>query len=241
MKSFNKVILIPARSGSKRIKNKNIKLFAGKPLLAHSIIQAKKIKNIDHIIVSTDSKKYANIAESYGAKCYYLRPKNISKNFSTDLDVFKFNEFWLNQNLNYKTDIYIHLRPTYPNRNLKDINEMIKIFEKNYDNIHSLRSVVKFEKKLEKIYQIDKNNFLKSSFGFKRFESQSAKDYMCNQADQILPKYFIHDGAIDIFKSNILKKNTISGNKIMAYITKSDGIDINNLDDFKKSIKSKRK
>ena len=90
-------------------------------------------------------------------------------------------------------------------------------------------------------YLFDKNNFLKSSFGFKRFESQSAKDYMCNQADQILPKYFIHDGAIDIFKSNILKKNTISGNKIMAYITKSDGIDINNLDDFKKSIKSKRK
>lgn len=241
MKKFNKVILIPARSGSKRLKNKNIKLLDGIPLLAHSILQAKKIKKIDHIIVSTDSREYAKIAKKFGAKIYYIRPKNISGDFSTDLDVFKFNEFWLNKYLNYKTDIYIHLRPTFPYRNINDINRMIKIIEKNYDKIQSVRSVSKYERKIEKIYKIDDEGYLKNSFGFKRYKNNLLNDFMCNQSDQILPSYFIHDGAIDIFKSTNLKKNTVSGNKIMSYITKTSGFDINNLNDFKKNIKLKIK
>ena len=70
-------IIIPARSGSKGIKNKNIALLHKKPLIAHSIISAKKT-GIKNIIVSTDSLKYKKIAEKYGAKVPFLRPKKIS-------------------------------------------------------------------------------------------------------------------------------------------------------------------
>ena len=81
--------IIPARSGSKRIKNKNIRKFKGKPLLAHSIIHSNKSKYIQRTIVSTDSPKYAKIAKKYGAEVPFLRPKKISKDRSTDLQCFK--------------------------------------------------------------------------------------------------------------------------------------------------------
>ena len=236
MKKLNKVILIPARSGSKRLKDKNIRLLNGKPLIAHSIILAKKVKDIDHVIVSTDSRKYAKIAESYGAKCFYLRPKKFSNDTSTDLEVFKYNEYWLNKYLNYKTDLYIHLRPTFPNRKVKDINQMLEIFIKHYKYMHSLRSVKKVEEKLEKFYRINKKGYLTNVLSFKKFKIKNNYDYLCNQADQLLPQYYAHDGAVDIFKSNLLKKNTISGNKILAYVTNYKHIDINTLEDFKKNI-----
>ena len=77
MKKINIVALIPARSGSKRLKNKNIRLINGKPLIAYSIIQALKLKDIDYVIVSTDSKKYAKIAEKYGKTDYGLYLKSM--------------------------------------------------------------------------------------------------------------------------------------------------------------------
>ena len=83
------VSIIPARSGSKRIKNKNIRLFKNKPLLAHSIFHSLESKLIQRTIVSTDSPKYAKIAIKYGAEVPFLRPKNISKDKSTDLQCFK--------------------------------------------------------------------------------------------------------------------------------------------------------
>ena len=72
------IALIPARSGSKGVINKNIMLFNGIPLIAYSISAAKKSKLIDRVIVSTDSKEYVDIALKYGAEAPFLRPKNIA-------------------------------------------------------------------------------------------------------------------------------------------------------------------
>ena len=66
IKKNNVLVVIPARSGSKGIKNKNIKIIKGKPLFFHTIDYAKKSKIVDNIILSTDSKKYAKMAERYG-------------------------------------------------------------------------------------------------------------------------------------------------------------------------------
>ena len=71
--------VILARSGSKGIKNKNIKILNGKPLIAWSIATCLKSKRINKIVVSTDSKKYAKIAKSFGAHEVILRPKKFSK------------------------------------------------------------------------------------------------------------------------------------------------------------------
>ena len=77
--------IIPARSGSKSIKNKNIVQYKGKPLLAHSILTAKVSSKIDKVIVSTDSTYYKKIAENYGAEVPFLRPKKISSSKSIDI------------------------------------------------------------------------------------------------------------------------------------------------------------
>ena len=74
----NNFAIIPARSGSKGIKNKNIKDFGGYPLLAWTIKICKKCKSIDRIILSTDSEEYQKLAIKYGAEAPFLRPKRIS-------------------------------------------------------------------------------------------------------------------------------------------------------------------
>ena len=83
------VALICARAGSKGLKNKNIKNFDGKPLIAWSILLAKKIKEIDRVIVSTESKKIANIARKYGAEIPFARPKKLSFDNSPEWNVWR--------------------------------------------------------------------------------------------------------------------------------------------------------
>ena len=83
-KEYRLLALIPARSGSKRLKNKNILKLGGKPLIAHAIIAAKKSKIFDKIILSTDSKKYASIGKKFGAEVPFLRPPKFSTSFSPD-------------------------------------------------------------------------------------------------------------------------------------------------------------
>lgn len=122
--------IIPARKGSKGIKNKNIQLLNGHPLIAYSICAAVKSKNINKIICSTDSKKIAKIARKYGAETPFIRPKKYAADFSSDLEVFKHCLNWLKKNENYTPDFIVHLRPTSPIRFLKDISKGLEIIYK---------------------------------------------------------------------------------------------------------------
>ena len=115
--------LIPARSGSKSLVDKNIKLLNNKPLLSYSINQAKNSKHNMRIIVSTDSRKYADIANEYGAETPFLRPDEISQDDSTDYEFIKHAIEWLNVNESYYPDIILQLRPTQPARKISDIDK----------------------------------------------------------------------------------------------------------------------
>ena len=162
---MNILCIIPARSGSKGIPDKNIKKFHGKPLLAWTIIQAIKCKYKMKIIVSTDSNKYADIAKEYGAEVPFLRPKEISEDLSTDLEFIKYTSETLELLHKYKSDIILQLRPVTPNRSVKMINNCLDTFIKNFEEYDSLRTVIKSEKSPYKMYSIDKeNNILKPLF-----------------------------------------------------------------------------
>ena len=218
---MNILCIIPARSGSKGIINKNIKLFNNKPLLAWSIIQAQKSDYKMRIIVSTDSKEYANIANKYGAETPFLRPSEISQDLSTDYECIKHCLDWINENEDYKPEIVLQLRPTQPLRKIKTINKCLKLFIKNKDNYDSLRTVVECEKSPYKMYNII-NNKLNPLFS----EINNIKEPY-NQCRQILPKTYLHNGYIDIFNVNIIKNNTISGTNIYPYVMNiNDVIDI---------------
>lgn len=222
--------IIPARSGSKGILHKNIKNFKGKPLIAWSIEQALKSTYDMRIVVSTDSLKYANIAKKYGAETPFLRPNNISQDLSTDYDFIKHSLEWFKDNENYIPDIILQLRPTQPCRKVEDINKCLDLFIKNMDNFDSLRTVVEFEKSPYKMYSIE-NNILKPMYK----EINGIKEPY-NQCRQVLPKTYLHNGYIDIFKASIVKKGTISGERIYPYVMdKSDTIDIDTMDDWYKA------
>ena len=124
--------LIPARSGSKGLPDKNIKMMIDKPLMAWSIEQAKNTEYYKRgdmkIVVSTDSKKYKDIGLKWGAQVPFLRPKELSKDNSTDLMFIKHALHWLNENEKYKPDYILHLRPTQPCREKGLIDDCLNKF-----------------------------------------------------------------------------------------------------------------
>lgn len=219
--------IIPARSGSKGIIDKNIIDYNGKPLLSWSIIQAKNSKYKMKIIVSTDSEKYKKIAIEYGAEVPFLRPPEISQDLSTDFECINHCVKWLEKNENYKSDIILHLRPTSPNRSVTLIDDCLDNFIKNRSNYDSLRSVIPIDKSPFKMYKIANDHLLPL------FRSIDDIYEPYNHARQILPQCYLHNGYIDILNTNILQYSTISGNKILPYVMNEEhNIDIDNPKDL---------
>jgi CMP-N-acetylneuraminic acid synthetase len=231
--------LIPARSGSKGIIDKNIKLLNNKPLLCHSIDQAKESKYYKNkqmrIVVTTDSEKYANIAKEYGAEVPILRPSEISQDLSTDLEFMKHMTNYLKENENYNPDMIIQLRPTQPIRKIDDIDKCIDLFIQNFDSYDSLRTVVPFEKSPFKMY-VMKDNILTPLFKTLEVNNNIIIEPY-NQCRQLLPEAYLHNGYIDILKPYLLLEDKISGDKIYPYImNKEDTIDIDTLEDWNKYL-----
>ncbi len=209
MSNKKKVIaIIPARSGSKSIRDKNITYFRGKPLLAWSIEQCLKSKKIDEIYLSTDSKKYANIAKKYGLKKIIFRPKSISKDKSTD---YEFVKHFI-ENIHTHHEVIAHVRPTTPLRNVILMDKMINFFIKN-KKFTSLRSVHENPETVYKSFEL-KNKFLKPLKGVKKTMDQ------LNNPRQNFAKTFSANGYIDLYRKNfIIKNKKLFGNKVMGYVT----------------------
>ena len=226
--SFKIVALIPARSGSKGIPDKNIKIYKEYPLMAHSIKIALESEYINEVYVSTDSIDYQNIAILYGAKVTPLRPPNISDDLSPDIETFQHFIQMFKDRDEKIPDIIIHLRPTYPNRKIDILNNCIELFINNYNNYDSLRSIVEIKKSPYKMYFI-KNNHL---IPFIENYNNLIEPY--NQARQNFPLPYLHNGCIDIIKTDtIIKYNLLSGYNIYPFImdeNETDDIDI--LSDF---------
>ena len=114
--------LIPARGGSKSIPRKNIRLFAGHPLIAYSIAAGVAAQTISRVIVSTDDEEIAAIARQYGAETPFLRPAEFALDQTPDLPVFQHALTWLAENENYHPQIVVQLRPTSPLRRVAHID-----------------------------------------------------------------------------------------------------------------------
>jgi len=153
LKVNNIVALIPARSGSKGVPNKNIKLLAGFPLIAYSIKAALKSKLIDRVIVSTDSKEYAEIAREYGAEVPFLRPNEFSGDRATDTQFFKHAIYWFKENEGEVPEYFAHIRPTTPLRNPQVIDAALKSFMGS--DFTALRSVHKMSESSYKSFEIE--------------------------------------------------------------------------------------
>ena len=205
------IAIIPARSGSKSIKNKNLQKINGKSLLCRSIEFALSIKNINRVIVSTDSLKYQKLSLEHGAECPFLRPKKFAQDRSYDIDAFLHCLKWLKKNENYHPDIIINLRPTYPFRKKTDFIFALKkiIFDTRID---SIKSVYRIPFPLDKTWLINKKNFLRNAI-----HQKNDIEYW-NSPRQELKNYFVQNGNIDILRANLIYQKKMSGQKIYPII-----------------------
>ena len=133
---MNKIAIIPARSGSKGLKNKNIIDVCGKPLLAYSIEAALKSNCFDRVILSTDSEEYARIGKQYGAEIM-MRGKELSDDKATTFMVIAD----ILMRMEEKYDYFMLLQPTSPLRTEKHIKEAVEQFENHYSQFDFLVSV----------------------------------------------------------------------------------------------------
>lgn len=215
--------IIPARGGSKGLKKKNIKKLNGLPLIAHSIISAKKSKNISRIIVCTENLEIAKIAKKYGAEVPFHRPKNLAKDNSMLMDsLFYFIERIKRTEKKFYRN-FIVLLPTAPLRDAVDIDNSINLFRKK-----KAQSVISMT---EAFYPIEWNHIISPD---KRVKAYS-KNFDAVSNRQKLNKTFIPNGAIFIFKYHLLKKTRRYYHKnTFAYIMPNDrSIDIDDIYDFK--------
>lgn len=207
----NIIALIPARSGSKGVPNKNIRHIDGIPLIAYSIAAALKSTLVDRVIVSTDSEEYAKLARSYGAETPFIRPKNISGDLATDLEFFKHTIDWLQDNENFVPEYFVHLRPTTPFRDPKILDKAIEEFV--YSDYSALRSCHKMSESSYKTFEVENDIFRCICNGGSDIESS-------NVARQAFPVTYDANGYIDIVRSEMIsKRNLIHGSKVRAFIT----------------------
>ena len=167
-----KILIVPARSGSKRIKDKNIKIINNKPMLIHSLQIARETKLFDKIHLSTDSDKYIKIANSYGFKTDFKREKKLSNDNTPVLDAVR-SDLKKFIKLGYKFKEICVLSATSPLLNFKDLIETRKIFckfHKKFPVVSAARYPAKIERGMKikngKLKFINKKNILKKTQTF---------------------------------------------------------------------------
>ena len=202
--------IIPARGGSKGIPRKNIKLFAGAPLLAWSIQAAKDAKSVTRVIVSTDDEEIAAVAREWGAEVPFLRPAELAEDSSPDLPLFLHALEWLKLHEGYEPDLLVQLRPTSPIRPIGLVDESVALMQANPE-ADCVRGVVPSGQNPYKMWRLNESNGqmqpLLSVPGI-------AEPY--NAARQSLPRTYWQTGHIDVIRgSSLIEKNSLTGEVIL--------------------------
>ena len=215
--------IIPARSGSKSVVDKNIRNIGGIPMLAHSIRHALASKYISRTIVSTDSERYAAIAREYGAEVPFLRPAEYATDTALDIDVFYHALTFLKEKEGYEPKLVVQLRPTYPIRRISDIDNMIKLMLED-ESLDSVRCIAPAKEIPQKMWFLKENGLM---------EPVVAEPYEgYNMPRQQLRPAYYQNACIDVVKTRvILEDRSMSGKNIYGYIM-DENFDIDTEEDF---------
>ena len=209
------VALIPARSGSKGVANKNLRTLQGKSLLEWSIRAAKESQQITRTLVSTNSNDYANLAKEVGAEVPFLRPESISQDKSSDFEFVKHAlDFFDDEG--QLPDLIVHLRPTTPFRDPKKMDLVISNGLKSRKSATAFRSVHEMGESAYKSFEIGDSGNLLSTF-------TKIKDLdPANEGRQSFPKTYSPNGYIDLlYPDFILSTGLLHGDKVLPVITES--------------------
>jgi N-acylneuraminate cytidylyltransferase len=222
--------LIPARGGSKSIPRKNIRPFAGHPLIAYSIAAARAAETVTRVIVSTDDEEIAAIARRYGAETPFLRPAEFSRDNTPDLPVFQHTLKWLDEHEDYRPEIVVQLRPTSPFRRVAHIDGAVyRLIER--PEADSVRTVCTPFQNPFKMWRIDPDGIMQPLIPF------VGADEPYNMPRQALPDVFWQTGYVDAaWSDTILAKNSMTGDRILPLvIDPSEWVDIDSPDDWRRA------
>lgn len=213
--------IVPARKGSKRILNKNIKLLNGIPLITYTFKTTHKAKYLDRLIVSTNDTKVIRIAKEYGVEVPFIRPEKLCDDYATDFDWIKhaYEEMLiLNEHFNY----IVILRPTSPLRSSKDIDDaIIRISEGDFDSVRSLTRIRHHPYWMKTI---------DNQYAYPFIETGKPDE---NLRSQDLPVLYRLNGVVDVINVRTLHTGKLYGEK-MGYtiIDENRSSDIDTIEDF---------
>lgn len=224
---MKRVCLIPCRSGSKRVANKNIKNILGTSLLEHAIKRALNTNVFDRILVCTDSDEYANLAITAGAEIPGIRPEELSTSKSPDIEWLT----WLNE-INYcfrSCDIYTILRTTSPFLSSKRIAKEVNFFQEKIGDYDSARGVTECTEHPFKMWTV-KGEYISPIFPYQ-------DDYMVDlhsSQKASLPKVYKQTGGIEISnKKSFNEYKNITGARIKGiWLNNMESFDVNTEDDW---------
>ncbi len=215
------VALIPARSGSKRVPDKNIRLLAGHPLIAYSIAAALQSKLFKAVIVSTDSHRYADIARHYGAGAPFLRPAEIAGDTSPDIEWVAYTLERLRKD-GQEFDCFSILRPTSPFRLPGTIQRAWSEFL-TQEGVDSLRAVEKCQQHPGKMWIVRGNRMIPL------LPMGPAEQPWHSSQYPSLPEIYVQNASLEIARTRVVfKEKTIAGTVLMPFFTNgNEGFDVN--------------
>jgi CMP-N,N'-diacetyllegionaminic acid synthase len=217
--------VIPARSGSERVRDKNITKLAGTPLIGIAARKALDIVEIDTVFPVTDSPEYMELFREYGVKSFPLRPRETSGSNSPDIEWLN---WWLMQVGTDTFDVVLILRPTSPLRKRSTIVEGINALKNNWDRVDSVRCVSPVAEHPGKMW-LENDGIMNPLLPF----SINSTPWHSNQM-KALPNIFIQNAMLEVIKvSSIVRSGTISGGVVMPLVrTGYETLDINQPIDF---------
>jgi N-acylneuraminate cytidylyltransferase len=213
--------LIPARAGSKRVPDKNIRPLAGHPVIAYTIAAARESKVFSDVIVSTDSEQYAEIVRYYGAEVPFLRPAQLAGDVSPDIEWLSYTLKKLEDN-GRKFDCFSILRPTSPFRLPETIQRAWQAFL-SQEGVDSLRAVEPCQQHPGKMWIVRANRMMPL------LPLSPAEQPWHSSQYQSLPEVFVQNASLEIAWTRIVfKERTIAGTVLMPFFTKGyEGFDVN--------------
>ena len=218
--------LIPARAGSKRVKNKNIKPLGGHPVMAYTLAAAKESDIFGDVIVSTDSEQFAEIARHYGASVPFLRPDEYAGDRSPDIEWIEYTLGRLrDEGKDY--DCFSILRPTSPFRKPETIRRAWDTFLAE-EGVDSLRAVEKCKQHPGKMWVVRGHRMFPLLPIGPKEQPWHSSQY------PTLPEVFIQNASLEIAWSRVIFENrTIAGDSYVPFITEGDeGYDVNDVADW---------
>ena len=225
--------LIPARGGSKGIPRKNIRLFAGQPLIAYSIAAGLQARMAMRVVVTTDDEEIANVARRLGAETPFLRPAELAQDRTPDLPVFQHALNWLAEHENYHPRVVVHLRPTTPIRPSDLVDRSVAVLLA-HPEADSVRGITPAHQNPFKMWLMDGEDK-----PIHPVTTIPGIEEPYNSPRQILPTAYTHTGLIDTIRpATILELNSMSGRTILPILfDPSYDADLDTPEDWKEAEK----